>query len=54
MNPVSKILGEEYNELLQDMKDCDECLHAKMEGIIPGVCQYHLNMQMNLYNRKNR
>jgi hypothetical protein len=32
-------------ELRQEMNGCDECQYLKMQGLIPGCCQYHIDKQ---------
>ena len=35
-------------DILQEMRSCDECLYLKSRGSIPGCCQYHLDKQFEL------
>lgn len=37
---------KDIDYVLEDMKVCPECQHLKMLGVIPAVCQYHLDEQM--------
>lgn len=32
-------------ELRAEIDSCDACISLKMEGHIPGCCQYHLDKQ---------
>lgn len=41
-----KINTEKLDQILLDMKSCDQCLDLKRKGVIPGCCQYHLDKQM--------
>lgn len=29
----------------EEIDNCGECQYLKMQGLIPGCCQYHLDMQ---------
>lgn len=37
--------GCNERQILLEQNSCDDCLKLKVEGIIPAVCQYHLDMQ---------
>jgi len=43
-NKMSEFLREE-------IATCSECMDLKRKNLIPGVCQYHLDMSMKEYNK---
>ena len=53
----SRNKGKDFNlseELKSDMKTCPECGSLKMKGMMPGVCQYHLDEQFREHDEWKR
>ena len=38
--------------VLSEMRSCDQCLSLKAQGVIPAVCQHHLDMQFEDNDRR--
>jgi len=51
--PIARV-DDETNELLEEMKGCSECGAMRMQGLTPAVCQYHLDEQQRIYNKKEK
>ena len=46
-------MQQEIEQVSQDMGICPECQDMKMQGLMPGCCQQHLDDQMRIHDKYN-